>query len=72
MKTQYLLCSLLLCGLTATAQESAGFDFSDEDVAADAQFAKQQELQALIGNAAKYEAAAHEAYAIVVNSIAGC
>lgn len=72
MKTQYLLFSLLLCGLTATAQDSVGFDFSDEDVAADAQFAKQQELQALIGNAAKYEAAAHESYAIVVNSIAGC
>ena len=72
MKTQHLLFSLLLCGLTATAQDSVGFDFSDEDVAADAQFAKQQELQALIGNAAKYEAAAHESYAIVVNSIAGC
>lgn len=72
MKTQSLLFPLLLCGLTATAQNSVGFDFSNEDTAADAQFAKQQELQALIGNAAKYEAAAHEAYAIVVNSIAGC
>ena len=34
MKTQYLLFSLLLSGLTATAQDSAGFDFSGEVVAA--------------------------------------
>ena len=72
MKTQYLLFSLLLCGLTATAQDGAGFDFTEEEAAADAQLAKQQELQALIGNAPKYEAATHEAYAIVVNAIAGC
>ena len=72
MKTQHLLFSLLLCGLTATAQDGAGFDFSEEDAAADTQLAKQQEQQALIGNAVKYEAAAHESYAIVVNTIAGC
>ena len=72
MKTQHILCTLLLCGLTATAQDGGGFDFSEEEAAADAQLAKQQELQALIGNAPKYEAATHEAYAIVVNAIADC
>ena len=72
MKIKNIIFPLLLCGLTATAQDGAGFDFTEEEAAADAQLARQQELQALIGNAPKYEAATHEAYAIVVNAIAGC
>lgn len=72
MKIKNIILPLLLGGLTATAQDGGGFDFTEEEAAADAQLAKQQELQALIGNAPKYEAATHEAYAIVVNAIAGC
>lgn len=72
MKINYILFSLLLGCLTVTAQDGGGFDFTEEEAAADAQLAKQQELQALIGNASQYEAATHEAYAMVVNAIAGC
>ena len=72
MKTQHLLFSLLLCGLTATAQDSVGFDFSDEDVAADAQYAKQQELQALIGNAAEPRSPALQANSLPTESHTQC
>ena len=79
MKTQHLLFSVLLCGLTATAQDSAGFDFSgekadegfvftDEDVAE----ADDQELMALIGNAAKYEQACMVEYNKIITAFSRC
>ena len=77
MKTQYLLFSLLLCGLTATAQDSAGFDFSDEKVDdgyvyTDEDESGEQEMMALIGNAAKYEQACMAEYNKIINSFQKC
>lgn len=79
MKTQYLLFSLLLSGLTATAQDSAGFDFSGEEVDngyvytdEDEAESGEQEMMALIGNAAKYEQACMAEYNKIINSFQKC
>ena len=81
MKTQHLLFSLLLCGLTATAQDSAGFDFSGEDVDSsegyvftdeDVAEADEQEMMALIGNAAKYEQTCVAEYNKIITAFGKC
>ena len=72
MKTQYLLYSLLLCGLTAPAQaQESGFVFTEEEVAR-AEAETQQELTELISNGVKYQAACKEAYMSVIIPIGEC
>ena len=66
-KMKYVLCSLLCGGLSLTAQEE-GFDFSDEDI----EMYEEQEMAALIGNAAKYEQTCMAEYNKIITAFGKC
>jgi hypothetical protein len=69
----------LLCGGLSVSAQEAGFDFSGEDVdegytftEEDVAEADEQEMMALIGNAAKYEQACMAEYNKIINAFNKC
>ncbi len=66
-KMKYVLCSLLCGGLSLTAQEE-GFVFTDEDI----EMYEEQEMAALIGNAAKYEQTCMAEYNKIITAFGKC